>query len=257
MSADNPFDSGFGGADDGMGPNEQGTLDAVDLDVVPILERSWQLVTADPGVVIAALIFQIIPAGVVGGIQGVLQVAMDNQPDQGTMVVLQLLYFGASFVNFLVGVFVSLGLARVFTRMSRGLPAEVGMLFGEGRRYFQGLAATMMMGVIVVLGSLAFLIPGIIAAIGLQFFIYAMVDQDLGAMDALKESWRLTDGYKFTVFLTNFAIGLIGIAIACVTCGIGYLAFIPVLSLTQAVMYHSLIHLQGTAAQPRNAGGGF
>ena len=87
----------------------------------------------------------------------------------------------------------------------------------------------------------------------LTFFIYAMVDQDLPAIDSLKESWRLTDGYKLTIFLTNFAIGLIGMAIACVTCGFGYLAFIPVLSLAQAVMYHSLTHLQGTARSPRNA----
>ncbi|MCB9697588.1 MAG: hypothetical protein H6738_12475 [Alphaproteobacteria bacterium] len=253
MSSDNPFDSGFGGADDGMGANEEGTLDAVDLDVVPILERSWQLVTADPGIVIAALVFQIIPSGIVGGIQGGLQVAMDGNPDDGTMLVLQLLYFGAQILNLLIGVFVSLGLARVFTRMSRGLPAEVGMLFGEGRRYFQGLASTMLMGFVVGLGFLLFFVPGVILGVGLQFFIYALVDQDLGAVDALKESWRLTDGYKFTVFLTNFAIGLIGLAIACVTCGIGYLAFLPVLSLTQAVMYHSLVHLQGTAASPRNA----
>ena len=84
-------------------------------------------------------------------------------------------------------------------------------------------------------------------AVGLQFGLYVLVDQGAGPVEALKESWRLTDGYKITVFLVNtlFSVGVV--AFSCVTLGLMPAIAAPVLALTQAVMYHSLVHIQGPA----------
>lgn len=280
MQDDNPFAPGSGWE---SAANEEGSLSPVDLDLVPILERSWQLAGQHPGLVLISILFQVVPAGTIGVIQGFLQVAMDAESDESVVAMLSLLNFCAQILNLLIGVFVSLGLARVFTRLARGLPAEPGMLLGEGRNYFGALLATLTMafaasaavlvvmvplgagGVVLgwpievaapiaaMLGLLILVLPLSVVGVGLQFFVYALVDQDLGPVAALRESWRLTDGYKVTIFLTDLAIVLLGMVLTCLTCGVGYLAFPALLSLVQAVMYHSLVHFQGTAISPRNA----
>lgn len=251
MSDDNPFRSSDAMGGLGMGANEEGDLPPVDLDVMPILERCWQLVTANLGVVVAAIAFQVVPSMGIGFLQSGLQMAMENAEPELAML-LGGAYLGTLLVNFLLSVFVTLGSARVFSRIARGLPADISMLFGEGRRYFQGLVAMLLYTILFVLGSLLFVIPGVIAWVGLQFWMYALVDQDLHAIDALKESWRLTDGYKVTIFLTDLAIFVVALVVTCATCGLGYLVLLPLLLLSSAVIYHSLTHLQGTA---RNAPG--
>ncbi len=246
MRDDNPFHSGdpMGGPD--LGANEEGDLTPVDLDVMPILERCWQLLTANVGVVVAAIVFQVVPGVAIGFLQSGIQVVMENAEPEIAMM-LGGLYLGTLVLNLLINVFVTLGIARVYSRIARGLPADVTMLFGEGRRYLQGLVATLLYTIAIMTGMLLFIIPGFIAAVGLQFWMYALVDQDLPAVDALKESWRLTDGYKVTIFLTNLAIGIVALVVTCATCGLGYLVTLPLLLLSTAVIYHSLTHLQGTA----------
>ena len=91
-----------------------------------------------------------------------------------------------------------------------------------------------------LIGLLLFIVPGIIFALGMQMVFYAVVIEELGPIDALRRSWELTDGNKLNIFVIVLVSGIGALFAACVTCGIGYLLAIPLLSLIQGVMYHSL-----------------
>jgi uncharacterized membrane protein len=119
------------------------------------------------------------------------------------------------------------------------------LLFGEWVRIPSAMVASLLLALAVFAGLLLFVVPGIIVALGFQLFLYTLVDQDLGPIESLRESWRLTDGHKLALFIVNVVMTCLAIAVTCVTCGIGYLAAIPILSLAQSVIYHSLLHLKG------------
>jgi uncharacterized membrane protein len=167
-----------------------------------------------------------------------------------TQVVAGLIRIGLSIVGGIVGLFLQLGVIRIFANLAFGRDAEVGMLFTEGHRFLSGLGASILVGIITVIGMILLIVPGVIASLGLYFTLYLVIDQEMGAIDALSESWRLTDGEKGFLFVFNLLMVFGALILMVVTCGIGYLIVVPTLALVQAVMYHSLVSMKGTAANP-------
>ena len=72
------------------------------------------------------------------------------------------------------------------------------------------MAASLLIGIIVVVGFIFVIVPGIIFACKLAFVPYLVVDKKLGVIEAIKTSWRMTKGHAVKVFL----IGLLGIPIS-------------------------------------------
>ena len=48
------------------------------------------------------------------------------------------------------------------------------------------------------------IIPGIIFACKLAFVPYLVMDKNLDPVEAVKESWRMTKGYGWTIFAMGF-----------------------------------------------------
>lgn len=249
MRSDNPFAPGTGSDD--FGRNEGGTLEPVAMDVGPILQRCWDLALAHPGTVLGAIVIPAVVSGAFSAVTQVLDASATRfeDTDPGLAAGLYLMLTGAALFSMAINLFLQLGAVRIYSRLTRGLPADVGMLFGEARFFLPGALATLFATLAVLTGLLLFVIPGLILAIGLQFVLYAMVDQGLGPIEALQESWRLADGQKLTIFGVNLVLGIGMLLFACGTCGMGVIVAAPVLALTQGVMYHSLLHLQGPRPQ--------
>ena len=58
------------------------------------------------------------------------------------------------------------------------------------------LVATFFYGLMVAVGLLLLIVPGVFLALKYQFYGYLITDRGMGPFDALKESGRLTDGAK-------------------------------------------------------------
>ena len=94
-------------------------------------------------------------------------------------------------------------------------------------------------GVFVFLWSLLLIIPGIIAAYRYRFAVYIMLDHpDCGALDCIRRSKEMTDGYKGQLFMLDlsFILWILASAIP----GIGYLVqlyFAPYRETVRALYY--------------------
>lgn len=240
---DNPFAAGDPG-DANRTKNDGDLLEPVAMDPSAILGRCWEIFTGNIGTVLGAILLPLIPNFAFQGVQTALQMMSDSASDDNSRVGFAAGAMAVAVVGGLVNLFFQLGSFRIFTRLARGLPADVSMLVGEGHHFLSGLGASILIGIAVLLGFLMLIVPGIVLLLGLQFSLYALIDQDLDPIAAMQESWRLTEGYKVTVFLVNLVIFILAGLFACVTLGIGYLVAIPVLALSQAVMYHSLVHIK-------------
>ena len=103
---------------------------------------------------------------------------------------------GPSLVVGLLGqvlsVFLSLGMTRIFLNAVDAREVNVGQIFGEGRLLLSAILAMLLSSLIIFVGFILFIIPGIIAMIRLSPLTGVLVDQELGPVEAIKESFRLT-----------------------------------------------------------------
>ena len=74
------------------------------------------------------------------------------------------------------------------------------------------VARSICASIVVVLGSILCLVPGIIVGLGISQYSYLVVDQGLGGVDALKKSWEMTNGHKMNLFLFGLLAFLVVIA---------------------------------------------
>lgn len=107
----------------------------------------------------------------------------------------------------------TLGALRIYLLLVDHQPVKFSYLFSCGNLILKYLAASILSGLIIVLGFVLFIIPGLIFSLRLQFWPWIMVDQDLGPMASLKESWRITHGATLNLLLFNFLLGLVSLLV--------------------------------------------
>lgn len=97
----------------------------------------------------------------------------------------------------------------------------------------------------VSVGSLALLVPGCVLSIGWMFWFMIILDKNLGAVDALRASWRLTRGHRFKL------LGLCALAAA--ANGAGFLFCLVGLLFTVPLTIGAVVCYYDALAQPGNA----
>jgi hypothetical protein len=149
--------------------------------------------------------------GVLVAVAGSSAVASHGGPDPGTAMALAMLGLlaGAIPIIFLLTPIFAARLLRMSLTAVRGGTPAVGDLFRGETRYGAMLALMLLQGLLIGLGYLLFIVPGVILAIGLYFSAFLVVDQRMGAVDAMKASWELTRGRKGEVFGTVLVFGLV------------------------------------------------
>lgn len=118
-------------------------------------------------------------------------------------------------------------------------------MFESFQNYANAVLANVLVYFIVAVGIILLIIPGIVFACKLAFVPYLVVERKMYAIEAVKESWRMTSGHALTVFL----IGLLSIPIALA----GLLCF--VVGIIPAIMwirlaFASLYHAVSQTARP-------
>ncbi len=140
--------------------------------------------------------------------------------------------------------FVYVGMIRMFLKGVRGETPSFGDIFSGGNRVVPMFVAVLLMSLIVGIGYCLLFVPGIILALGLNMTFFYVVDQNMGAVDALKASWAATDGQKLNLFLFGLVSFLVILA-GELACGVGVLVAAPVVTLAHAMIY---LRLSGKTA---------
>lgn len=151
--------------------------------------------------------------------------------------------------TFLISVLVtgpiSYGVYYAYLRAARGEKPEIQDMFAAFQNYWNAVLAGLLVGVIVVIGFVLLIVPGIIFACKLAFTPYLVVDRKMDVIDAIKESWNMTRGHAGQVFL----IGLLAIPIAIlglICFGVGVIIAGMWITCAFASLYHAVSLQRGT-----------
>ena len=134
----------------------------------------------------------------------------------------------------------ALGIAIFTLALSRKKEARLEQLFDGFQNFGTALQAYLLMVVFIFLWMLLLIIPGIIAAMAYSQVFYILAEDDsIGAMDALKKSKEMMDGYKWKYFY--LCLRFLGWALLCIlTLGIGYLWLLPYAQVSYAHFYEDI-----------------
>jgi hypothetical protein len=116
--------------------------------------------------------------------------------------------------TFVIMLPVSYGCSWVYLKAVRGEPFRVTDIFFAYQSFANVIIANVLVFLIIGCGILLLIVPGIIFACKLAFVPYLVMDKKMEAVDAIRKSWHMTDGYTGTIFLmgiVSFFVALGGL----------------------------------------------
>ena len=151
--------------------------------------------------------------------------------------------FVTTIVELLLAIF-TFGYQSYLLRLSRRMAASYSNLLDGFRLFGKVLWLNILTGIFVMLWSLLFVIPGIIAAYRYRLACYVLLDDpQLTAREALRISCRLTRGHKAELFVLD--LSFIPWHLLCgLTLGILYIWKLPYIQVTYAHAYNWILTLQ-------------
>jgi uncharacterized membrane protein len=165
----------------------------------------------------------------------------------GTFVVYMVITVPISMVPFIgwiisiiIGGSMAVGIAIFSLSISRRQDAQLGQIFEGFQKFNVALGAYLLMAIFVILWTLLFIIPGIIAALSyaMTFFILAENDS-IGSLDAITKSKEMMQGNKWKLFCLGCRF--IGWGLLCIlTCGIGFLWLYPYMMVSFTKFYEDI-----------------
>lgn len=145
-------------------------------------------------------------------------------------------------VNLVLGILsivVSIGVAKVWLNVIDSKELKFSDLFKEYQYFFSYLLASIVNGILVLIGFIALIIPGIFFALRYQYYLFVMVEKKTGAMESLYLSEKVTRGNLTNLFL--FDLLVLGINILGLLClVVGLFITVPVTTLASVWVYRQL-----------------
>ena len=181
-------------------------------------KRPWFFVGA--GVVIALAYL------VVGSISVGIDVSLTGSLDETTVA--------GAVVNWILSALVSMGVVAFYLKAHDNPNAVSLSSLWHPHPFWNYLAATIVVGIAIILGLLLLIVPGIIVALMFMFATIIVIDRERGPIEAMKESMRVTRGYKWS---------LLGLAVVLVLLNVlGLLAFVVGLLVSIPVSLLAFMH---------------
>lgn len=167
----------------------------------------------------------------------------------GAMVVFQFIFsllpkgalFGlvSLFTNLILQILLQIGFISMTLRLVNGERASLKDLFSHAHLFLRFLAASILMGILVLLGFLLFIIPGVILSLRLWFVGFVLVDMNVGPVEALRRSWDITRGATLRLLLFGVVLALVNLA-GLLALFVGIFVSVPVTLIAVAYVYRTL-----------------
>lgn len=134
----------------------------------------------------------------------------------------------------------NLGLCMYFLKISNSESPGIENIINGFQPLLQVLLLYFVSSLLIVLGLLLFILPGIVLSMGFSMSYYIMAEQqDITFVEALQKSWDLTQDHKMDLFLLNirfipwYVLGLLCLVV-------GVFVVIPWHQTTLALVYKEL-----------------
>jgi uncharacterized membrane protein len=166
-------------------------------------------------------------------VEGLPQIPVQTMRDQTALTII------AALIGTALGVLVQIGLAKMSLSFVDSGRAEFADLFNGYPVFVSYLIASLIFGLMLFIGLILLVVPGIIVAVIFWMYSYVIVDRGMGPIDALKRSMDLTRGVRMDIFL--FALASLGLnLLGMIPCLLGLFVTVPMTMMAAAYIYRRL-----------------
>ena len=138
-------------------------------------------------------------------------------------------------INTVLGI----GLIKIALSVCDEQKPPIGMLFDAWDCFWRYVGVSILYGLIIGVGTILLIIPGIIWAIKYSLCYYYVIDKGLGPIEAIKASGRTTMGVKWELFGFGILCGLINL-LGSLCLLVGVFATYPTVLVASALVYRQL-----------------
>lgn len=210
----------------------------VNLSFSEILEKAWQL-TKDNKIVIAFAAASMIITCLVSGVVPKSGLEDPTLTPEEQIALLQehaVTILISAVVQIIVGTIVSYGLYKICFNVYDGMKASINAFSASLGSYAKFFVVELLTGLIVGVGILCCILPGIYLLTRLSMASLVVVDDpSCGCIEAIKRSWNMTKGHELL---------LLGMLITLVILNIVGLFFCIVgIFVTMTITYFAMVHI--------------
>lgn len=234
-----------------------------------VISDAFEIFKNNPGPFVVVTLVQVIACGIVYAINMAVNVAMglgttfmpsggNDTAAVGAMMGAQFMSMGLGLVFSIIIYIVAAGFVGSATYMAlkelNGQRAEMGDLgWGFQNNFAQLAIAMVLINLGVTLGTYCCILPGLLLAGLWMITIPAMVDEKMGAIDAMRFSFNTMRDHMWMAAVLYVVLGLIAF-VGILLCGVGALATIPIMYISLACIYRDMTGMGGDVA-PAGPGG--
>lgn len=146
-------------------------------------------------------------------------------------------------LNFLISIPIGIATLGISIIIANGHTPKYGDLFKSFDNYkitLNYFLSSIIYIIIVLIGLMLLIFPGIYLAIRLQFYKFLVIEnENTKPIEAIKESRKITEGYFWSLLYFMFIIIVINL-IGAIPFGLGLIVTIPFTVVTSAVLYKKL-----------------
>lgn len=140
-----------------------------------------------------------------------------------------------------LSILVQIGMIKILLDLYDGKKLDFTQLYSMYPLALRYLGASILYGLMVVVGIVLLIVPGIYLAIKYQFYSFLIIDKNMGIMDSFKKSGEMTKGNMMNLFFLGLILVVINI-IGALLFGIGLLVTIPTSTMAMVYVYRKLSH---------------
>lgn len=187
-----------------VGPDfelESGSIEPIEVGAC--VKRAFELTKKNFGQLVLAMITVLAVFFMAALVLGVIDAAMGWSAPTGSSS-----SHGSVFNQLamqVVSIFISLGAARFALNLVSGRPAGITQIFGEGDKLLRGIGVSILLGLMILVGLIFFIVPGIWLGLKYGQAMIALVDRNCGVIEAFKYSGKITEGHKAKLMVLGFA----------------------------------------------------
>ena len=205
------------------------------LSVTGALSYGWKTFRARPWFFVqAGILLLLVNLGI-----SLVQSVFEAGAELGDGVVVAVIGLASAVFGMAVSFLVSMGETAFFLKAHDRVESASLKDLWHPQPFWKFVGASVLAGIAILLGLILLIVPGIILGILFMFVGYLVIDRGVGPVDALKQSWALTKGSRWKLFLLSLAllgINILGILALLV----GLLVSVPVSFLATTHAYRVL-----------------